>query len=107
MWEAEYKITSYNGSEFVFYMWNHFYNDDDSSEWSPSLGDIKKHMYCRFINYKGRFYDFTWHTILINGTYYISKNGFFNNNQYKNEIIEQIKNGNWETNSDIEDIFQN
>ena len=107
MWEAEYKITANNGNEFVFYMWRHFYNDNGTSEWTPSLEDIKRSMFCRSINYKGHFYDFNWHTIFINGTYYISKKGFFTNNQYKNEIIEKIENGHWETDSDIEDIFQN
>jgi hypothetical protein len=107
MWKAEYKVTSHNGIVFMFYMWNHFDNDNDSSEWTPSLEDIKKYMFCKSVNYKGHCYDFNWHTLFINGTYYISKKGFFNNNKYKNEIIEEIKNGNWKENYDIEDIFQN
>ena len=104
MWEAEYEVITKDDKTFVFYMWNHFYEDNGSIEWVPTIEDVRKYMYCQFVPCGKKQVECCWYTILINGVYYVSKRGFFGyeNQNYKEEAIKQIKNGEWETNPDIE-----
>lgn len=104
MWEAEYEVITKDDKMFVFHMWNHFFEDDGSAEWKPSIEDIRKYMFCKFVPCGKQRVSCCWHTILFDGVYYVSERGFFGyeNPNYKEEAIKQIKNGEWETNPDIE-----
>ena len=104
MWEAEYEVITKDDKMFVFHMWNHFFEDDGSKEWKPSIEDIRKNMFCQFVPCGKQRVSHSWHTILVDGVYYVSKRGFFGfeNRTYQEEAIKQIKNGEWETNPDIE-----
>ena len=106
MWEAEYEVITKDGKMFIFYMWHHFFEDDGSKEWKPSIGDIRTHMYCKFVpcGDGDKRVSHSWHSSLVNGVYYTSKKGFFGykNRTYQEEVIKQIKNGEWKTNPDIE-----
>jgi len=104
MWEAEYEVITNDDKRFVFNMWNHFFEDDGSKDWNPSIEEVRKHMYCQFVPCGDTLVSYSWHSSLVNGVYYTSKKGFFGfeNSTYQDEVIKQIKNGEWETNLDIE-----
>ena len=104
MWEAKYEVRTKDDKVFIFYMWNHFFEDDGSNEWEPSIEDIRKYMSCEFVPCGDTCVNHSWHSSLVDGVYYTSKKGFFGyeNRTYQDEVIKQIKNGEWETNPDIE-----
>jgi hypothetical protein len=104
MWEAKYEVTTKNDEKYIFKMWNHFFEDDGSLEWKPSIEDIRKHMYCQFVPRGKGLVSHSWNSVLVNNIYYTSKKGFFGyeNRTYQKEMIEQIKNGTWKENPDIE-----
>lgn len=104
MWEAEYEVITTHDKKFVFYMWHHFHDDDSSSEWKPTIQEIKDLMFCKFVPCGTIGVSPSWHTVLADGVYYISKRGFFGyeNIAYQEEVEKQIKNGEWKTNPDIE-----
>lgn len=104
MWEAKYEVITKDDKMFVFYMWHHFFEDDGSNEWKPSIGEVRNKMYCQFVPCGDVRVSHSWHSSLVDGVYYTSKKGFFGyeNRTYQDEVIKQIKNGEWETNPDIE-----
>lgn len=104
MWEAEYEVITNEDKMFVFNMWHHFFEDDGSKKWKPSITDILKYMRCQFVPCGNTCVSHSWHSSLVDGVYYTSKKGFFDykNRHYQEEVIKQIKNGEWETNPDIE-----
>jgi hypothetical protein len=106
MWEAEYEVITKDGKMFIFYMWHHFVEDDGSEEWKPSIGQVIKYMYCQFVpcGDGDKHVSHSWHSSFVDGVYYTSKKGFFSyeNRNYQEEVIKQIKNGEWEANPDIE-----
>ena len=104
MWEAECEVITNDDKMFIFYMWHHFFEDDGSNEWKPSIGEVRNKMYCQFVPCGGVRVSHSWHSSLVDGVYYTSKKGFFGyeNRTYQDEVIKQIKNGKWKTNPDIE-----
>jgi len=104
MWEAKYEVTTKDNKTYTFAMWHHFNKDDGSPEWKPSIEDIRKYMFCTSVPRGDGQVDHTWNSVLVDNTYYTSKWGFFGhkNRNYQKEVIEQIKNGTWKENPDIE-----
>tara|TARA_Y100000591_G_C21283303_1_gene428387 strand:+ start:23 stop:442 length:420 start_codon:yes stop_codon:yes gene_type:complete len=102
MWEAEIKVEDKDGKIYIFDVWHHFFSDDGSQEWKPSNEVILRIMHCQYVFIGDKKCSKNGYTICVDNTYYTSKRGFFNHRNNREEVIEQIRNGTWKENPDIE-----
>ena len=104
MWEGEIKVTTIDGLKFVFFFWHHFHSDT-GGDWHPSPNDLDAAWSPQFVPKQqsptSELYDTYWHSFWVDNHLYVSKEGTFGGKRTKDEIIEKIKNGSWEKDSDL------
>ena len=104
MWEAEMEVILTDGLRFIFYFWHHFH-DDDGDEWSPSEKQLDAAWSTKFVpktqSPTSKLTDAYWHTFYKDGHVYISKKGTFGGKRIKEEIIQEITDGSWESDPDL------
>ena len=104
MWEADLEVKLNSDARILFFFFHHCY-DDNGGDWCPSEKELDSYWTPRFVpsenNSSARLVDAYWHLVHVDDHIYISKEGFFTDFAYQNQLIDLIKNDQWKNNSDI------
>lgn len=105
MWDGRTEVTLKTGAKVNFEFWHNCDDDDGSDDWVPSEKQLARMWRPKFVpigpETNSRRVDASWHTVSVGDHIYVSKLGTFSHGRTKEGIIESIRNGSWEHDSDL------
>lgn len=95
MWGGEIEVITKDDLRFIFHFWDSY----PSQKKLDLMWRDKFIPQDRFLDAK--LVDTEWHRLYVGDHIYVSKKGFFEKDERRDEIISSIKGGTWENDDDL------